>query len=129
MTHSSDLAIRMQRAAFNRALVEMDLSAIRALLHPNAILVTGSDSWVISGRQAQLTAWKREFASPARITYARMPTSITVSPIEPIAMEQGEWKGVAAETQEAAASGIYSAKWRELKGAWLIEAEIFVTLG
>ncbi|CAD7340577.1 nuclear transport factor 2 family protein [Sphingomonadales bacterium 56] len=128
MTQSCDLAIRMQRAAFNRALADMDLSTIGPLLSSGAILVTGSDSGVITGRRAQLMAWKREFASPQRIVYVRMPTCITVSPIEPIAMEQGEWKGVAADTQEPAASGIYSAKWRKLRGEWLIEAEIFVTL-
>ena len=128
MTQSCDLAIRMRRADFNRALADMDLSAIGPLLAPAAILVTGSDSGVINGRKAQLMAWKREFASPGRIIYVRMPTSITVSPAEPIAMEQGEWKGVAADTEELAASGIYSAKWRKLRGEWLIEAEIFVTL-
>ncbi len=128
MPHSCDLAIRMQRAAFNRALADKDLSAIGPLLAPEAILVTGSDSGVITGRKAQLVAWKREFASPERIVYVRMPTSITASPVEPIAMEQGEWKAVAVETQEPAASGIYSAKWRKLNGEWLIEAEIFVTL-
>ncbi|WP_460989674.1 nuclear transport factor 2 family protein, partial [Sphingobium sp. TomTYG45] len=129
VTQSCDLAIRMRRAAFNRALAEMDLSAIGPLLSPAAILVTGSDSGVISGRKAQLMAWKREFASPERTIYVRMPTSITASPVEPIAMEQGEWKGLAADTQEPTASGIYSAKWRKLRDEWLIEAEIFVTLG
>ena len=128
MTQSCDLAIRMRRADFNRALADMDLSAIGPLLAPAAILVTGSDSGVINGRKAQLMAWKREFASPGRIIYVRMPTSITVSPTEPIALEQGEWKGVAANTEEPVASGIYSAKWRKLRGEWLIEAEIFVTL-
>ena len=128
MTQSCDLAIRMRRADFNRALADMDLSAIGPLLAPAAILVTGSDSGVINGRKAQLMAWKREFASAGRIIYVRMPTSITVSSAEPIAMEQGEWKGVAADTEELAASGIYSAKWRKLRGEWLIEAEIFVTL-
>lgn len=128
MTQSCYLAIRMRRAAFNRALADMDLSTIGPLLSPSAILVTGSDSGVITGRKAQLIAWKREFASPARTIYVRMPTSITVSPVEPIAMEQGDWKGVAAATQEPIASGIYSAKWRKLRGEWLIEAEIFVTL-
>src|SRR5690348_5214014 len=118
----------MRRAAFNRALADMDLSAIGPPLSPGAILITGSDSGVITGRKAQLMAWKREFASPERPNYVRMASSLIVSPVEPIAMEQGEWNGLAADTQEPAASGIYSAKWRKLRGEWLIEAEIFVTL-
>lgn len=128
MPQSCDLAIRLRRATFNRALADMDLSSIGPLLAPGVVLVTGSDSGVITGRKAQLAAWKREFAAPERTVYVRMPTNFIVSPVEPIALEQGDWKGVAAETQEPVASGIYSAKWRRLGDDWLIEAEIFVTL-
>lgn len=73
-------------------------------------------------------AWKREFALPDRTIYVRTPTSIMVSPVEPIAEEQGEWTGMGASRQELVASGIYCAKWRKLRDEWLIEAEIFVTL-
>ncbi|MAP44515.1 MAG: DUF4440 domain-containing protein, partial [Sphingobium sp.] len=59
MTASADLAIRMARAAFNRALAEANLKAIEPLLARDAILVTGSDSAVLAGRRAQLAAWKR----------------------------------------------------------------------
>ena len=43
-------------------------------------------------------------------------------------MEHGRWQCVAASDGRFVASGDYSAKWREIAGAWLIEAEIFVTL-
>lgn len=128
MTQSSDLAIRLRRAAFNRALAEKDLGSIGSILAPGAVLVTGSDSGVITGRKAQLAAWKREFAAPDRTVYIRTPASIIVSPVEPIALEQGEWTGLTAQMQEPVASGIYSAKWRCLGEDWMIEAEIFVTL-
>ncbi|RYD85771.1 MAG: DUF4440 domain-containing protein, partial [Sphingomonadales bacterium] len=59
MNASPDLAIRMQRAAFNRALADAKLDAIGPLLAPEAVLVTGSDSAVIAGRKAQLQTWKR----------------------------------------------------------------------
>ena len=59
MTVLPDIAIRLRRTAFNRALAEADLAAIGPLLAQNAILVTGSDSAVIAGRKAQLQAWKR----------------------------------------------------------------------
>lgn len=128
MTAAADLAIRMARASFNRALAEADLKAIEPILARDAILVTGSDSAVIAGRKAQLMAWKREFASADRLIYNRMTESITVSPVEPIAMEQGQWQGVAADTARMLAAGSYVAKWREVGGAWLLEAEIFVTM-
>jgi len=73
MTTCPDLAIRLRRADFNRALAETDLTAIGPLLAQNAILVTGSDSAVIAGRKAQLQAWKREFSAPDRTIYSRTP--------------------------------------------------------
>ena len=44
-------------------------------------------------------------------------------------MEEGAWEGAAADSGRTLASGRYSAKWREVAGSWVIEAEIFVTLG
>ena len=125
---SADLAIRMARARFNRALADADLSAIGPLLGPDVILVAGTDSAIIAGRKAQLLAWKREFSARERMIYTRTPDSILVSPVEPIAMEHGHWQGVASDSGATLASGSYSAKWRESGGAWVIEAEIYLTL-
>lgn len=122
----SDLAIRLRRAAFNRALADADLAAIGPILAPNCILVTGTDSAVIAGRKAQLAAWKREFAARPRTVYVRTPETVTMSTVETIAMETGHWQGTAAGQVQA--SGTYSAKWRLLGADWLLEAEIFVTL-
>ncbi len=128
MNSSADLAIRLRRAAFNRALAEADLASIGPLLAPNAVLVTGTDSAVIAGRKAQLLAWKREFGSQSRIIYTRLPDTIAVSTVEPIALEHGAWHGALSTSGEVIASGPYSAKWRKVGGDWVIEAEIFVTL-
>jgi ketosteroid isomerase-like protein len=131
---AADLAIRLARAAFNRALAAADLAAITPLLSPQVVLVAGTDSAVISGRKAQLLAWKREFSAPAaqRTLYVRTPERIITSLVEPIAMEHGHWAGTHAATGAPLASGTYAAKWRNLSptGAaqWVIEAEVFVTL-
>jgi hypothetical protein len=127
MNPSADLAIRLRRVAFNRALAEGDIDAIGPLLAPNAILVTGTDSGIIAGRKAQLMTWKRDFAAQVRIVYTRTPETIVASPVEPIALEHGQWHCVAADGRFIA-SGDYSAKWREIGGIWVIEAEIYLTL-
>jgi ketosteroid isomerase-like protein len=136
MTTLTDLAIRARRAAFNRAIVDGDAQAIGPILARDCVMITGTDSAVIAGRNAQVKVWQREFAAPkgasapsSRLIYERIPDTITVSPVEPIALEQGEWRGVASESGALAASGVYSAKWREVGREWVIEAEIFVTLG
>ena len=128
MSATADIAIRMTRATFNRALADANLAAIGPLLAPDAVLVAGTDSALITGRKAQLIAWKREFAAAERLIYTRTPDTILVSPVEPIAMEQGHWQGVASGSGETLASGAYRAKWRNRGGAWMIEAEIFLTL-
>ena len=128
MTTTPDLAIRLRRASFNRALAQADLRTIEMLLARDAILVTGTDSAVLAGRKAQMLAWRREFAAAERLVYTRTPDSITASTVEPIAMEHGHWQGVLAATGELKASGVYTAKWRQSGEDWLIEAEIYLTL-
>ncbi|RVT93622.1 nuclear transport factor 2 family protein [Sphingomonas crocodyli] len=127
MTTEADLSIRLTRAAFNRALAEADLAAIGPLLAPDAVLVTGTDSALLSGRKAQLLAWKREFAAPERVIYTRTPDRVVASSIEPIAFEHGTWQGAVGD--RIIASGDYTAKWRQTGAAWLIEAELYLTLG
>lgn len=123
-----ELAVRSARAAFNRALADGDLAAIGPLLAPDVVLVTGTDSAVIAGRKAQLMAWKREFAARPRTIFLRTTDAVTASAVEPIALEQGRWQGTEEGREGAVVSGVYSAKWRKVGDAWLIVAEIFVTL-
>lgn len=122
-----ELAIRAARAAFNRAIEQADLAAIGPILAPGAILVAGTDSAVISGRKAQLATWKQMFAAPSPTIFARTPETILVSPVEPIAFEQGRWQGTAADGS-IEASGAYTAKWRNTGASWQIEAELYLTL-
>ncbi len=128
MSDPPELAVRMRRAAFNQALSAADLGAIGPLLARDAVLVTGTDSAVLSGRKAQLLVWKREFAAVERTIYLRTPDTVVASTVEPIALEQGRWQGVRAGTGEVLASGTYAAKWRSIGGEWVVEAEIYLTL-
>ncbi|MDG2533346.1 nuclear transport factor 2 family protein [Sphingomonas sp. HITSZ_GF] len=123
-----ELAIRLRRAAFNRALAEADLAAIGPILAQDAVLVAGTDSALIVGRKAQLLAWKREFAARDRSIYTRTPEAIQASPVAPIAFEHGAWQGVSAAGGAVQASGSYTAKWRLIGGEWVIEAELYLTL-
>ena len=129
MTAAAEIAIRTRREAFNRAIAERDAGAIAPILARDCVMLTGTDSAVIAGRMAQVKVWRREFAAPSPAIYVRTPGSITVSPVEPIALENGTWQGSDSATGAVTSSGSYAAKWRELRGEWVIEAEVFVTLG
>lgn len=122
---AAEIAIRARRAAFNLAIASGDAAAIGPLLAKQVVMLTGSDSALIIGRTEQVRVWKREFASPARMVYVRMPERIVVSGAAPIAMEHGRWEGLADAIR---AEGEYTAKWREVAGEWVIEAEVFLTL-
>lgn len=124
---ADELAIRAARAAFNRALAEGDLAGVAAVLADKAVLVAGTDSAILSGRKAQLAVWKRDFAGPDRVVYERMPAQVIVSPVAPIAMEHGRWRGVSRTAAADFAAGSYTAKWRCFDGTWLIEVELFLT--
>jgi ketosteroid isomerase-like protein len=128
MTAAAELAIRARRAAFNRAIAARDADAIGPILARDCVMVTGSDSAVITGRLAQVKVWRREFSVPSPALYVRTTEAVTVSTIEPVAMETGRWEGSDSATGAVTASGSYAAKWRELRGEWVMEAEIFVTL-
>lgn len=54
MTTSSDLAIRARRAAFNGAIADGDATAIGPILARDCVMITGTDSAVIAGRNAQV---------------------------------------------------------------------------
>lgn len=124
---TAELAIRARRAAFNRAIATGDAQAIGSFLARDCVMVTGTDSAVITGRMAQVKVWRSQFGAAAREVFVRTPDTVTVSAAEPIAMEQGRWDTLLPPGGNGA-SGSYCAKWREVAGAWVIEAEVFVTL-
>lgn len=119
--------IRAQRDAFNWAIAKGDLNAIAAVLAENAQIVTGGGSLVFAGRAGQIGLWWEDLQAPSRGIYVRTPVRIHVSPISPMAMETGRWRGVDSKSDKDWAAGDYSAKWRRIDGKWLIEAETYMT--
>lgn len=119
-------AISAERQSFNLAIATKDLRRVERVLHVNAILVTGTDSEVYAGRDAQLAIWRSDFASADRALYARTTTCVRVSTMAPVALEVGSWRGQRGSAVDFAA-GSYAAKWRRVSGAWKVEAEIYVT--
>lgn len=119
--------IRLARAAFNDAIRDKDLAAIAALLAEDVTLITGTDSTLFNGREAQLAIWREDFEADTRAIYDRTTECVSVSAVFPIAFETGSWRGVSTDDAATFAGGIYSAKWRKVDGAWQLEAEIFST--
>ena len=83
------------RESFNVAIRDADLPAIEAVLAPDVVLVTGTDSDLFQGREAQLAIWRSDFEKKAddRMVYVRTPECVERSDLAPIALEHGQWRG------------------------------------
>ena len=119
-------ALETRRTAFNDAIRDADLADIEEVLAADAVLIAGTHSDRFLDRSSQLELWRRDFESaPDRFVYVRTPSCIRLSPVGPMAMERGRWRGV--DPSGAFTSGTYTAKWRRIDDDWWLEAEIFMT--
>lgn len=90
---ADEAAIRAQRAAFNKALASVDFRAIGDVLADDAQMVTGADSMVVAGKAAELALWSEDLRGPRRRVYVRTTDRVQVSPLAPMALEMGHWRG------------------------------------
>ena len=116
-----------QRELFNQAIVDQDIMAIESVLHEDVILITGTDSDVYTGMEAQLAIWNDDFSNPDRAVYVRTPTCVRVSSVYPVALEYGTWRGEQSNHTGSFAAGSYAAKWRMVGTHWRLESEVFAT--
>jgi len=123
----AETQIRAQRALFNRAIAKGDIPAIASVLADNAQLVGGDFSTLTAGKQAQVGLWSHDLKERSRGIYVRTPDRIQLSPVLPMAMESGHWRGVDSKSRNDWASGLYSAKWRRFDGIWKVETETYMT--
>lgn len=122
-------AVAAARADFNAALAARDFEAIAAVLCEDCTLTPGDDAELMSGRAAQLDAWRGLVAQAADLVYVRAPQRIDVGEDGLLAAETGRWRGAwSSEGVGARYSGRYFAKWRLEGDRWRIASEVFVTL-
>ena len=119
--------VRSLRKEFNLAIAEKDIQSIENVLHENVLLITGTDSNLYKGINAQLAIWREDFASVDRAVYVRTPRCIRVSSAVSVALEYGTWRGEREISTESFAAGSYAAKWRKVNGRWHLESEIYAT--
>lgn len=120
-------AILAQRNIFNAAIRSLDIEAIADVLVEDVLLITGTGSDVYQGREVQLNIWRGDADDRNRAIYVRKPTCVQASPIFPIAMEYGRWRGGNSHEAASFASGSYTAKWRKTDDTWRLEVETYMT--
>jgi hypothetical protein len=70
--------------------------------------------------------WRGQFTAHADVSYVRTPAAVRVFAPWEMAEETGTWVGRWTEPDgRVEIRGTYTAKWRRIDGAWLLEAEVF----
>jgi ketosteroid isomerase-like protein len=120
-----DGAIRAKRKLTNRLIAAHDAVRLRPHLTDDMLLIVG-DGDLIQGADAVIAAFAGQFADPAFIAYVRTTDTVELAADGRRAAETGRWVGSWKSRVEN--SGVYMAAWRESRGQWLLERELYVTL-
>jgi ketosteroid isomerase-like protein len=122
---AADAAIRAKRKLTNRLIAAHEAPRLRPHMTDDALLIAG-DGELIRGADAVVAAFARQFADPAFVTYVRTTEAVELADDGRRAAETGRWVGAWRGGIEM--SGVYLAAWRERRGQWLLERELYVTL-
>lgn len=120
-----DAAIRAKRKLTNRLIAAHDAQRLRPHLTDDMLLIVG-DGALIAGADAVVAAFAAQFADTAFVTYVRTTDTVDLAADGRRAAETGRWVGT--WKGGVAMSGAYMAAWRESRGQWRLERELYITL-
>ena len=121
-------AVRTARARSNAAIAVHDTATLVALAS-NSYHSVSSRNVHTNGRAGVGAQYGAQFAALPDVRYVRTPQEVRVYVPWEMADERGTWVGTWTEPDgRVTIRGRYSAKWRRIDGAWLLEAEVFTPL-
>ena len=126
MTTPQD-AIRARRRLTNKLIAQHEAQRLRPFFLPDVTVIVG-DGGVISGADAVIAAFASQFAERGFGAYVRTSGSVEVDAAGERAAEAGRWTATRTDGG-AAPSGTYLTVWCKVTGQWVIESELYVTLG
>ena len=124
MTAPAD-AVRARRKLTNKLIAAHDAARLRPFFAPDVKLIVG-DGDLILGADAVLQAFAAQFAEPDFVDYVRETGGVELDASTGRAAEHGRWTG---RWKDREMGGTYLAVWRKVTGQWVIESELYVTLG
>lgn len=120
-----DDAICARRRLTNKLIAAHEAARLRPFFAPDVKLIVG-DGGLILGVDAVIDAFAGQFADPGFIAYVRETSAVELDASAARAAEHGRWTGRWAGSEMR---GTYLAVWRKVTGQWVIESELYVTLG
>lgn len=121
-------AIRAARLAQTQAIARGDIETV-AKYWTTDITIRRALGHAVDGIEAARKVIVSAPNGTPRVIYQREPVDVEVSPIWPLAYEQGRWTAHLVDAATAPImTGRYSAQWVSRGGIWLIRSEVFVAL-
>jgi ketosteroid isomerase-like protein len=117
-------AIRARRRLTNKLIAAHEAERLRPFFAPDVKLIVG-DGGLILGADAVIQAFAAQFSEPGFVNYARETETVSTDAAGQRAAEAGHWTGV---YRDAEMRGTYLCVWRNVRGQWIIESELYVTL-
>ena len=126
-TPSDSTAIRNARSLSNAAIVAHDSVSFAATLRAD-MRVTTSTGRHFDGRDQYLAGRVTQWRADTSVRYVRTPVRIELNAERNRASEEGTWAGSNTGGGASAYGGRYLAHWVKEGGAWVMIAELFVSL-
>lgn len=126
MSEAAETLIRARRRMSNEAIAKHDAAKLRGFFAADVKVIVGDGS-LIQGADDLIAAFKGQFKDPDFVTYVRSPSTITLDASGERAAEEGRW--AATWHGQTGLSGPYLAGWSKIDGRWMIDSELYVTVG
>ena len=113
--------IQTSRENSNAAILKADAAGVAQYWMDDIIVISG-EGGQYAGKKLLLKVFTEMFQEDKPV-FERIPSVITIGDSGVLAWETGEWNYKTEKFR-----GNYSAMWRKIKGKWLTQAELFVSL-
>lgn len=113
--------IQASRENSNAAILKGDAAGVAQYWMDDIIVISG-EGGQYAGKKLLLKVFTEMFQED-RPVFERIPSVITIGDSGVLAWETGEWNYKTGKFR-----GNYSAMWRKIKGKWLTQSELFVSL-
>jgi len=122
-------AIRARRKLTNKLIASKEAARLRPFFDPGVILIAGDGSRMVGAGEV-IDAFASQFREAGFGGYVRETETVELDSAGQRASESGRW--TAAWTSAGSPQtmhGTYLACWRKATGQWVIESELYITLG
>jgi ketosteroid isomerase-like protein len=113
--------IRQARENSNASILKQDVAGIAQYWMEDMIVISGEGGQYL-GKDVLIDVFKEMFGEDPPV-FERIPTAIIIGESGILAWETGTWN-----YKTAPYSGNYSAMWRKVRGKWMTQSELFVSL-